>query len=603
MSTADHNNGQSGPNSTAVPAVIRTLGDLRDYIQGTDLSEGEKAQICSALKRTDELIGHGSLDLPADGKKIMAKLAPISPAMAGMTSGAWANTKSRVRKAFRLAANRLVSPTNRPPLSTGWLSMQSQCDGREWRGVSRFSHFANGQGWSPEDITDAHFERFKDHLADVIIVVDVESVTRQTICTWNKIGDRNEFLGLARLTPPEPKRTSYWVEQSRFPQSLQAEIEQFLAELANPPLLRKGHKKARQKREGRRRPVKRKLQQGTVKQYRYFIILMASALVAEGVNLASITSLRVLVSPENLERVLNFMLQRAGGCETAYMLNVAVRARKIAEWCELPLDDLELLDDLVAGLQGDLPRKRGITPKNKALIDRLDDTRFRDLIYLLPSRLVERAKVQKKRLNAARLVRTAVAIELLLLCGMRRENLVSLELDRTIRRLGDGKNAFWVIDIAEEDVKNGERLRFQLPDESAELLEYYLREWRSVLCPTPTAWLFPDADGTRFDERSMTLSIQRSTRKILGVPISTHQFRHIAAELYLRENPEGLATVSQHLAHRDGNTTRHFYARPKQREASRIYQQAVILERAEAAGRARRRAPRRSRDQQGGDVL
>lgn len=109
----------------------------------------------------------------------MAKLAPISPAMAGMTSGAWANTKSRLRKAFRLGANLLVSPRNRPPLSIGWLSMLSQCDERERRDVSRFIHFSNDQGWSPEEITDAHLKRFKDHLADVILVVDVESVARR----------------------------------------------------------------------------------------------------------------------------------------------------------------------------------------------------------------------------------------------------------------------------------------------------------------------------------------------------------------------------------------------------------------------------------------
>lgn len=601
MVIIDNNKGQSGPNSTAVPDVIGTLGDLRDFVRGSDRPKSEKAQICSAIKRVDELVGHGNLDLPADAQKIMAKLDQISPAMAGMTLGAWANTKSRLRKAFQLAANRLVSPRNRPPLSTGWLSLQSQCEDREWRRISRFSHFANGQGWSPEDITDAHLERFSDHLRDVILIVDVESVERETISAWNKIATRKGTLVLPLLTPPEPKRTPYWVDQNLFPESLQAEIEKLLTELADPPLFRKGQKKARQKREGRRRPVRRKLKQGTVTQYGFAIVLMVSALVAEGIDLASITRLRTVVSPENLDRIMTFLHRRAGGRATAYMLTVAVRARKIAEWCDLSLDELELLDELVAGVQAELPRKRGMTAKNKALVDRLDDTRFRDLIYLLPRMLVERARANRKRLNAARLVRTAVAIELLLVCGMRRENLVPLELDKTIRRLGDGKNTYWVIDIAEEDVKNEEHLRFRLPDESAALLEYYLREWRPVLCPTPTSWLFPDADGTLFDERSMTLSIQRATQKILGVPISTHQFRHIAAELYLRENPHGLDTVSQHLAHRDSNTTRHYYARPKQREASRIYQERVILDRAEAARRARRRAPRR--DQQGGDVL
>lgn len=348
--------------------------------------------------------------------------------------------------------------------------MQSQCDERERRDVSRLIHFANGQAWSPVDITDAHLERFKDHLAEVILVADVESVVRRTIGTRNKIGTRNEILGLARLTLPEPKRTSYWLQQGQFPQSLQDDVEKLLTELSDPPLFTKGRKKVRQKREGRRRPVRRKLQQATVEQYRFVIIAMVSALVSEGVDLASVTSLRVLVSPDNLVRIMTFLHRRAGECVTPYMLTIAVRARKIAEWCALSLDELEQFDDLVAGLKEELPRKRGMTPKNKALIARLDEQRFRDLVYLLPRMLVERAQETRNRVHAARLVRTAIAIELLLFCGMRRENLVPLELDKTIRKLGESKNAYWVIDILDEDVKNDEPLRFRLPDESAQLL-------------------------------------------------------------------------------------------------------------------------------------
>jgi len=601
MSSGDHNNAEVA-DAERRKQPVQTLGDLRDFVQGSDLSESEKAQICSAIKRVDELVGHGSLDLPADGKKIMAKLSRISPAMAGMTAGGWANTKSRVRKALRLASNRLVSLRSRLPLNADWLALRSESEERVWRDVCRFSHFANSQGWSPKEITDHHLQQFEAHLREVVLVADVESVSHQTIRTWNKIASRQGVLAVAALTPPKSKRTSYWVDQGLFPESLQADIQKFLTELADPPLFPKG-KKARPKREGRRRPVRRKLEQGTVEQYGFVIVTMASSLVAKGVALTSITDLRTLVSPENLDRIMTFLHQRAGGRVTSFMLIVAVRARKIAEWCDLPLNDLELIDDVVAGVKEDAPARRCMTPKNKALIDRLDDTRFRDLVYRLPSMIIERARATENCLNAARLARTAVAIELLLMCSMRRENLVSLELDKTIRRLGEGRNTYWIIDIAGHDVKNAEPLRFQLPDESAALLEDYLREWRSVLCSVPTPWLFPGRDGGVLDERSMTISIQRATEKILGVPISTHQFRHVAAELYLGQNAEGLATVSQHLAHRDGNTTRNFYARRKQREASRIYQQCVVLERSEAARRARRRVPLRNRKQREGDDL
>jgi integrase len=46
-----------------------------------------------------------------------------------------------------------------------------------------------------------------------------------------------------------------------------------------------------------------------------------------------------------------------------------------------------------------------------------------------------------------------------------------------------------------------------------------------------------------------------------SVRITAHQFRHLSAELYLREDPNGIGIISQHLGHRDLNTTKRFYAR------------------------------------------
>jgi integrase len=393
------------------------------------------------------------------------------------------------------------------------------------------------------------------------------------------------------------------VDQSQLPASLRDEFGKILTALADPPLFSKGPKPLRLARQGRRRPTRRKLKQSTIEQYRCALVTMVSALVADGVDIDSLTRVRDLVSPERLNQVLTFLRRRGGQRVTSNMLHLAVRARKLAEHCGLPLEELEQLDDIVAAVKEDVPRRRGMTPKNKAVIDRLDDQRFRDLVFLLPRKLVELAQATRNRLTAARLVRTAVAIELLLVCAMRRENLVPLALDKDIRKLGEGKNAFWVIDIAEHEVKNDEPLRYRLPTESAELLAYYLSIWRPVLCATSSSWLFPDADGHHIDEKTMTSTVKRASKRVLGVAITPHQFRHIAAELYLRENPGGLETVSQHLAHRDANTTRNYYARPKQREATRIYQDCVILKRSEAAHRNQRRGRRPTKNEQEGGAL
>jgi integrase len=218
----------------------------------------------------------------------------------------------------------------------------------------------------------------------------------------------------------------------------------------------------------------------------------------------------------------------------------------------------------------------------------LDEERFRDQVQLLPILLFEQAQKNHAKSFAPSMARTAIAIELLLMTSVRRANLMGLELDASIKRIAEKSDPFWIIRLSSEEVKNEEELRFRLPAQSAVLLEAYLRDWRPRLCAHPTSWLFPDAEGNCMEPKAMAHAIGTQTKRVLGVPITPHQFRHISAELYLRQNPDALQTVSQHLGHRDINTTRNFYARPKQLEASRRFQEEILRGRQSAGVRIRK---------------
>jgi integrase len=104
----------------------------------------------------------------------------------------------------------------------------------------------------------------------------------------------------------------------------------------------------------------------------------------------------------------------------------------------------------------------------------------------------------------------------------------------------------------------------------------------------PSPWLFPTAGGGHVDRRFLSEPIARSGRPFVGVPITAHQFRHLTAELYLREDPNGIAIVGQHLGHRDLNTTRHFYAREQTRIATERYHQVLSRKRAQVSTKPRR---------------
>jgi integrase len=105
------------------------------------------------------------------------------------------------------------------------------------------------------------------------------------------------------------------------------------------------------------------------------------------------------------------------------------------------------------------------------------------------------------------------------------------------------------------------------------------------------AWLFPDQHGGHVEGKVLSASIAKRARRYVGVRITAHQFRHLAAELYLREDPNGIAIVSQHLGHRDLNTTRRFYAREQTRIATQRYHEVRTKQRA-VVPRRKTRKPR-----------
>jgi integrase len=123
--------------------------------------------------------------------------------------------------------------------------------------------------------------------------------------------------------------------------------------------------------------------------------------------------------------------------------------------------------------------------------------------------------------------------------------------------------------------------------ESGQLIEEYLADWQHLWCGHGVAWLLPDSDGGYVDCKVLSASVAKRARRYVGVRVTAHQFRHVAAELYLREDPNGIAIVSQHLGHRDLNTTRRFYAREQTRIATKRYHE--VLTKARAAVPARRR--------------
>jgi integrase len=315
-------------------------------------------------------------------------------------------------------------------------------------------------------------------------------------------------------------------------------------------------------------------------QNRHYLILLASALVHSGTPVEALSSIAVLVQPDNVQKALEYLYERAGRRMTVQIELLAGRARKFVTDAGVPAEDVARLRELYARVVSAGPSRRGMTEKNRRLLDHLDDPAFIDRLVTLPFRLMAAARQMTASTPAASSARDAVAIEILLSCSMRVGNLIELRLGESIRRFGEGPRARWAIDIPGEKVKNGQPLRYTLLPESAQLLEGYLEHWHAHWCGPGSPWLFPAANGGHVDRKHLSESIAARAYRYVGVRATAHQYRHLAAELYLRSDPGGIGIVTAHLGHRDLTTTRTYYAREQSRAATERYHEVLIKKRA-----------------------
>ncbi len=567
MSDNDHNKAAKSGNWT------KTLRDMIEDIMQSDLPPARKSSIKSAITRAAKLAADGTLDQAADLQVLLTALARYSPAMLGLTPDSYSNQKSLVRTAFKLTGTEALT-VRFVKLDPAWQAYSDTLSRKHRLALSRFMRFCTYEFYAPDEIRDGHIDRYRAFLTQAGLPPDsIKNITRGTINAWNRQGETQPHPGFQPLSPLPRKRESYWIPRDRWPPKLDDDISRFIADLVAPSLLKKS-----------KTP---KIKPSTAGNYEHCFTTILSALVQCGEPLVGITSLARLATAANAERAIEFLIERWNGKITRQVATLASRCRRAAEWSGAPATELEAFDDLLERIWDNIESRRGMTKKNKELIDRLEDQHFRDQMLVLPLTLMREAHKRDDLRCSPGLARDAVAIELLLTCSMRRENLARLRLGSSIKKIGTAKNSTWVIEIDRSEVKNDRPLRYQLPPESAALLEEYLETWRPHLWAEPNDWLFPSPTDGQPNARSLASSITLHSKRILGVPITPHQFRHVSATIFVGDDPTRIAIASEHLGHASIDTTRHFYLTSQQKSASRLYQQRLGLDRARSIERTR----------------
>src|SRR5262249_43797672 len=116
---------------------------------------------------------------------------------------------------------------------------------------------------------------------------------------------------------------------------------------------------------------------------------------------------------------------------------------------------------------------------------------------------------------------------------------------------------------------------FELPKALADRLYTYRNEIAPAVIGQRPDHVFVTLKGTPRTIATLRVAIERTLSRRLGVKMTPHQFRHLAAKIILDANPGAFELVRQLLGNKMMRTTTHFYAGPDTRRAGRAHAELI----------------------------
>jgi len=555
----------NGPASRGNRITELSLADVLAAVQCANLPDRRRQEMASALRTVARALGKPLVSVPADARRLSDRLKQVSPRAIGISPGRWNNIRSHVRGGLALVQP-MAPGRHLNNLSPAWDALWRQLESRPVKiALSRFLRFCSAEGIEPEAVTEATFAAFRADLENTLLkspdkvfaaLVRGWHIAQIAVDSWPRVG----------VSAPD-RRNRWTLLLTSFPASFRQDCNDWCDRLAGRDLLEEMAFRSA-------RPI-------TVKHRNFQIRSFASALVLRGRDPDTITSLRDLVEIEAFKEGLKFFIERRGGRSTSAISHLARSLKAIARHhLRLDRDHLDKLGAIIRRLESG---RRGLTETNRARLRQLDDLQNLEALLRLPRKLMDIAARNRRPHRGAVEAQIAVAIEILTMAPMRIRNLAMLDLDRNLVRPGRG-GAMHVV-IEPEEVKNSEPLDYPLPQQSIELIERYLREFRPRLAPAGSTALFPGRWGGPKVQSGFAEQISDTIHRYTGMHINPHLFRHIAAKLYLDANPGGYEVVRRVLGQRSINTTLRFYTGLETASAVRHFDATILRLRKEPGAR------------------
>ncbi len=560
-------------NKLTASTTAPTLADVLRHLEGDlGLDRRRRGEMCSALRTVCRVLGADPGSVPAEPRHLRLRLAKVTAAAAGVSLGRWSNIRSLTLTALKRAGIKSMPGRHREPHALEWEELRARLPDRRFRsGLSRFMSYCTAEGIAPFVVTPETFAHFGAAL-EGSLARDPGGIYRDSCKLWNSAAAMIPGWPPVKVEVPV-RRQDFAMAISAFPESFRRDVERFLSERADPDVFSDAYCKPV-------RPL-------TVRNRRQNILTAATALVRSGLPAEHLTALVVLVDFENAKAALRFLYDRAGGKTSGHLYQIATLLKTIARhYVKSSEEAVEPLCKLCRGLK---PPSTGLTEKNKSFLRQFADLNKLMALLTLPRRLIavaERRDADWRR-EAVR-VELAVAIAIELVIPIRANNLAGLRLDRHIHRVGDKI----YLSIPAEETKNLNAIEAELPSWFAGMLDLYLERYRPRLVAAASPWLFPGENGGRRRTGGFGAQLSALIAREAGVTMTPHQFRHLAAKLYLDRHPDGFETVRRLLGHKSIETTMRFYRELESVLATKRYGEFVEQLLAEAQSKTAPKALR-----------
>jgi hypothetical protein len=427
-------------------------------IRQTDLPDTRKRDLLSALRRLAAMAGCAPEALRVDVPALRKVLNAARPAAYEMSVSTFSNIRSLCAAALELAGVADALPRGAAKHDTAWAPLVEAVatDKGLSTGLATFMNWCAKRQLLPTDIDDATVLVFHHWLETRTLKARPKDLVRQTVKSWNKGCSHIDGWPGRPLTPISFRPASPNLKWDELPAALRVEAEAYLALRAKPDLFAANPDAPR-----------RQLAASTIRQNSEHIRLAASVLVRSGMSEDQLPGIAALVTVEAFKTVIRHYHEKAEGKANSFVGILAKTLIDVARYAVCaPEDQLKELKRLASKLPA-IPFD--LTPKNKELLQQLENPELRARLFYLPDDLIGYVKSE---LNRGRLrfveAQVAIAVAILLVAPLRPQNLSELNFARHFKE-PQGPKGKLVLHVSRASTKTKKRdLSFEFPPELAE---------------------------------------------------------------------------------------------------------------------------------------